>query len=468
MSDRKRILVGVPCYNGVSPEVLEDFGRFMFYLGRRLPQYDFFLVVKSKSEQFRARNLIVQGAQQVNADYVLMLDDDMVVNHFGDVNASADYGFIEKLVEHDKDIVGALYYQRQGGCLPVAMVEQGEGYRFLQPHEITGKLQKVDVVGGGAMLVKMRVFDRLPFPHFAPEFDFGTDVQLCRAAKDAGMEVWLDGSIELGHVRDERVVVTSRNRNQFAMSDSAPGEVKRQMVQADIFNTLLDDAKEWTGYKTIEDMAVAGQKFMTRANKEWTEELGANWYASYPKERVARQVWFNMCNDHKRQMTEFILGTINDSIKARILDFGCGIGIPAYELAKRGHDVTACDLSTTGTFAFLQWRAEKHKVPMRFEAADGTGYKRLYEGSHFGAIIAMDCLEHMVDWRDRLAMLANALAPGGMLFSNNGILDDQVHPEHIGLNPKDFMRACIELDLVPYSPISFMKRERPQDLSVTS
>ena len=60
MDNQKPIItIGIPCYSTVSAETLDDYMRFSFYLGRRYQDYDFKLAIKSKSEQFRARNAIV-------------------------------------------------------------------------------------------------------------------------------------------------------------------------------------------------------------------------------------------------------------------------------------------------------------------------------------------------------------------------------------------------------------------------
>lgn len=463
---RERVMIGVPCYGTVPPEILEDWMRFMYHCGRRLPQYDFFLGIRSKSEQFRARNTIVTEALHVGADWLMFLDDDMVINPFVTQEATADYGLIEKLIAHDKDICGALYYQRTGGCMPVAMAKSGErGYRFLREDELTGGLQQVDVAGGGAMLIRMKIFDRLPHPFFAPEHEFGTDVQLCRAAVEKGYEVWLDSSIELGHLKDERVIITSRNRAQQSMEAAMPGEVKRQMVNQDVYNSLLGDVQEWTGYSGPEEMGRVGQQFMTKDARQWFKlndsDSDADWYRKFPKERVARQYWYNTASTYKRQMTEMILATVSDEIKADILDFGCGIGIPAFEFAKRGHNVVACDIKGTGTIEFLQWRAKKHNVPITFHLTPDGGIPPL--GSRaFGAIVAMDTLEHIKEWKSMLAALAARLEPGGLFFANNGILEDDVHPEHYHLDNKEFVTECMANDLMPFNTISFIKREKKQ------
>ena len=456
---KPRIFIGVPCYGMVAPEVLDDWMRWCFYLGRRLPQFDFFCGVRTKSEQFRARNAIVEGAMSVGADWLLMMDDDMIVNPQIKVAVADEYAFIDRLLAHDKDIVGALYFQRTGGGAPVAMKRAGErGYRFLRDDELTGGLQEVDVTGGGAMLVRMKIFDRLPHPFFAPEHEFGTDVQLCRAAQAQGIKVYLDSGVELGHVRDERVIITSRNKSQYAMSDALPGDVKAGMNFNDVFNRLVADGLEYTGYSGPDELAEHGQRFMSKANMT---KLGAanlaDWYREYPKQRVARQIWYNTANKNKRSMDEFILGTINDSMKVDILDFGCGVGVTALELALRGHNVTAADIDGTGTIEFLKWRANKYNAHLTYHLTNG-GIPHL-GSNQYAAVIVMDCLEHIPEWRLVLGELAAHLKPGGVLFCNNGVLDDDTHPEHFPLDNAEFYAECVKNGLMPFNQIAFMKRE---------
>lgn len=461
---RPRIFIGVPCYRDVTAELLEDWCRFFYHLGRRMPNYDFELGIKTKSEQFRARNAIVDGAQQTNCDWVLMLDDDMIINPFVTNGPTSDYGFLERLIAHDKDICGALYYQRTGGCEPVLMKAVGNGYRFLRDDELTGGLQRVDVAGGGCLLIKTRVFDKLQFPYFEPEFRYGTDIQLCRQALEKGMEVWADTSIELGHLRTERVIVTSRNRAQFQMTDTVPGEVKKSFVAADVYDRVLRDACVYTGYADLEEM--------TRHANDWIQErkasglFDAEWYRTHGKERIARQVWFNTLSPQKRQMTEFILSAIDHRKPVRVLDFGCGIGIPAFTLAEKGHTVTAIDIRGTGTFEFLQWRAQQAGVSITCVASEGIVPD--LGDAQFDVIIAMDTLEHIEGWRDVLGALASRLAPHGVFFANNGILDDQRHPEHYPLDNKDFIARCLDADLMPVNSITYVKRAGGAASSPTS
>ena len=447
-----RILLASPCYGKVDPEILDDWMRFAYHCGRRLTDYEFFIGIKTKSEQFRARNMIVEGAQQHNCDWILMLDDDMVI----DCNERGHeaYDFLKKLLSHDKDICGALYYQRGGECSPVLMAKLGEkGYRFLRDDEITHGLQKVDVAGGGCLLVKTRVFDRITYPYFAPEYEFGTDVQLCRKATEKGFEVWADTSIELGHLLNEKAVVTNRNRHQFKRETTHLGGSKTTFVVADTYQRLANDALEYTGHESIDAMYHSAADFLNHRKESGLSD--AEWYRQFPKERVARQVWFNTENSAKKLMTQYIIGAIAHHRPLRILDFGCGIGIPAFALAEKGHKITAMDIRGTGTLDFLRWRANKHGVPIEVVESEG-GVPELK--GEYDAIIAMDVLEHIPEWQQVLERFAFHLREDGMLFANNAILDDMTQPEHYELRPKEFIKACAETSLMPFTQISYSKK----------
>lgn len=454
MSVNNRILLSSPCYSKVDPEILEDWMALAYHCGRRMPEYEFFLGIKSKTEQFRARNAIVEAAQQHNCDRILMLDDDMVIDPFKRGHES--YDFLKKLIAHDKDICGALYYQRGGDCEPVLMARLNEkGYRFLRDDEITHKLQEVDVAGGGCLLIKTRVFDRIPYPYFKPEHQYGTDVQLCRQAKEKGFTVWADTSIELGHIMNAKTVITSANRHQFQNEGIDGAGQRRTFVVSDLYGRLIEDAIEYTGKESVDEMTHVAGAFLELRRESGLSD--PDWYREFPTERVCRQVWFNTEDASKKMLTQGILTSIPHHEPLRILDFGCGIGVTALALAEKGHRVTAMDIRGTGTFEFLKWRAAKHGAAVRFWETDG-GAPALGD-EQFDIIIATDSIEHIKEWKLAVHHLAQHLCPGGVLFSNNGVLDDMTQPEHYPCKPKDFIAQCVESNLMPLNRFAYVKNQ---------
>jgi 2-polyprenyl-3-methyl-5-hydroxy-6-metoxy-1,4-benzoquinol methylase len=78
--------------------------------------------------------------------------------------------------------------------------------------------------------------------------------------------------------------------------------------------------------------------------------------------------------------------------------------------------------------------------------------------AQFDVIVAMDSIEHVAEWERLVQYLSSRLVPGGVLFANNAILEDDSHPEHYLWEPKKFLMACAAADLQPLNQITYVKR----------
>ncbi len=90
----------------------------------------------------------------------------------------------------------------------------------------------------------------------------------------------------------------------------------------------------------------------------------------------------------------------------RILDAGCGSGVLAYELAKRGADVVGVDLSPQMVaFAADRYGAEKVSGSLKFKAGDMLAF----DNGRFDGIVAMDSLIHydLADAADAVARIVD-------------------------------------------------------------
>jgi hypothetical protein len=126
----------------------------------------------------------------------------------------------ERLYAHDLPIVGGLCHNRRPPYMPILMREYDGGYAFVYDfdREVDGKgLIEVDATGAAFLLVKREVFERIaetkeePFAIRGP----GEDVSFCLRAKELGYKIFVDTTVEIGHVGE--VVVGSdfarRNRD---------------------------------------------------------------------------------------------------------------------------------------------------------------------------------------------------------------------------------------------------------------
>jgi SAM-dependent methyltransferase len=96
----------------------------------------------------------------------------------------------------------------------------------------------------------------------------------------------------------------------------------------------------------------------------------------------------------------------------RVLDLGCGFGRHAFESARRGAHVVACDMSlaelkdVSGMFAALEYDSS---------TTNGDATRLPFTDGSFDRIIASEVLEHVPDDGAAFRELARVLRPGGRM-----------------------------------------------------
>jgi len=166
---------------------------------------------------------------------------------------------------------------------------------------------------------------------------------------------------------------------------------------------------------------------MTLGSQErlsWTEEEMRDFMSS-SREAVAeaydRMSHGAAANDHKwMRHTCHEVTSILDMVECHgqapsdpILDFGCGLGRHAIELAKRGYQVTGVDFSSD-SIERAQKYASEADVVVSFERCDCRTYERV--GGFAGAICLYDVIGSFPSDEENLAILHRLVAnvrPGG-------------------------------------------------------
>jgi 2-polyprenyl-6-hydroxyphenyl methylase/3-demethylubiquinone-9 3-methyltransferase len=119
------------------------------------------------------------------------------------------------------------------------------------------------------------------------------------------------------------------------------------------------------------------------------------------------------------QMNPLRVGWIDQHIAARLgapvhlLDLGCGAGIAAEALARRGHTVLGVDASPEA-IAAAEAHAAGEGLALTYRV--GTPEALAEAGQVFQAVNALEVIEHVDDQDGFMRLLASLVAPGGLLF----------------------------------------------------
>jgi hypothetical protein len=249
------VVVGIPCNKDQCPDVWSR------YLSLRVPEKVVWFT-SSGALTDKSRNEIAKWFLGCGSEWLLFLDDDV----------APEPDTLQRLMAHGKEFVTGVYYRRRPPCDPLMYVRTESGW-YAPPLEWPeGALLKVDAVGLGCALINRSVFERIlgshvmyertngslglahlgdvherrewvkpglriveprgvelvqqvnllryqdlqpnqQVPFFAFEYGRTEDFYFCELCARAGVEVWVDTSIELYHWGYNRI-----GREQFAQA----------------------------------------------------------------------------------------------------------------------------------------------------------------------------------------------------------------------------------------------------------
>jgi 2-polyprenyl-3-methyl-5-hydroxy-6-metoxy-1,4-benzoquinol methylase len=449
---KPRVLIGVPGFAGVQGEVQENFFAFAYHCGRYATDYDFCLKILTKREQFRARNHLVDLAIMNECEYLLMLDDDMVIPP----------DLFLKLVAHDKDVIGALYYQRGGAFHPVLMRQMSakDGFRSIEFLNHFDKalmhpgLHPVDVIGGGCLLFKVDVFRQMQQPYFWIDGIVGTDVSICTRLREAGIQPYADTSIELGHLGDKEVI-TSRTVPKYSKK---LGEVNEQLWQ-DLKRFYLADDDELQSRMIRSSEGSIREDMWGERGEDWPSIR--DYYTANADWQVLNLARYNLEYDQARDWV------VNEMDRAcargsTIIDYGAGLGYCSVALAQDGYTVHALDLEGSATLRFLRERIAYHGLGDRLavHAFRDELPPALLDLRADGCLL-ISVLDHLPDPYGALQWISAHVKPGGFLLCDTWRqLKKADEPQHlVRFDPHKITRDLRRMGWreVPENPFLFLK-----------
>lgn len=193
-----KTLICIPCMDMVHTEFMKSLLAL-----RRVGATK--ITISCSSLIYDARNEMARRAVREGFDRLLWLDSDM----------SFEPDLMERLsarLDEGRDFVSGLYFTRKAPVRPVLYKECG--YFENDKGEVSplavwyddyprDTIFEVKATGfGGVMMTTEAVkiiADKFGLP-FAPMLGFGEDLSFCGRASQAGVRMWVDSTIKMGHV----------------------------------------------------------------------------------------------------------------------------------------------------------------------------------------------------------------------------------------------------------------------------
>jgi len=141
---------------------------------------------------------------------------------------------------------------------------------------------------------------------------------------------------------------------------------------------------------------------------------------------------------------------------AAVLDVGCGGGILAEAMARRGAKVTGIDLSEKA-LKVAQLHLLESRLDVEYRSVSAEDYAAAHAGK-FDVVTCMELLEHVPEPGAMVAACARLVRPGGQVFFST-----------INRNPKSYLFAVVGaeyvLGLLPKGTHDYMRFIKPSELS---
>ncbi len=189
MGKQDKIIIGVPVSDTDAMRALtcQSIGGAIIGAGGLVID----MILRRSCDIVSNRTWLVNEAIKNGGTHILFVDSDMI---FPDDT-------IPRLLAHKKEIVGVKYAKRE---FPIKVL--------CEPMDKDSETEifKVRYAGTGLMLIDLSIFTDEKNKLGSPWFNFGRDSQgalamgedvwFCNTARDAGHDIWVDPTLQIGHI----------------------------------------------------------------------------------------------------------------------------------------------------------------------------------------------------------------------------------------------------------------------------
>jgi len=193
------LAICMPIYAGVETPAFVSIINALYALLRYKPTCKITFYHTERMPLWKARATLWDKARMSLADRMVFLGEDIVLCE-------------DTLIKHAEakyDIYSALYFERKLPYKAMVHEQVGPGLWVTRKVYITGDVEEVECVGLDCCSFSRRVLDRFDGKVFLPYHGtVGDDFSFCVHAKEAGYKIHLDTGHVVGHVQQEKKVVS--------------------------------------------------------------------------------------------------------------------------------------------------------------------------------------------------------------------------------------------------------------------
>lgn len=207
-----KIALCIPCHGDTKADFTFCLARLIATTLTAVRDLQLETLIARSSILVQSRTRLFEWARDWGADYILWMDSDQTFNPQS----------LIKLLSRGVPIVGANYRRRDDKTIyPCAVKRDDRGQWQLvtttpaKAH--TDKLEKVDRIGFGLLLMNLKVVTKALGKNLYPLFEtrsmpngefIGEDALFCDRLRAAGLEIYVDQSVSLlvGHIQEQNLM----------------------------------------------------------------------------------------------------------------------------------------------------------------------------------------------------------------------------------------------------------------------
>lgn len=200
-----KILVGVNTLTSVNQYAYANHCQFWYRLGRNYLEDQFLFFTPPRMSIDRMRNTAAKVALEQEADYLMFIDDDVLIPH----------NTLGKLRETDYDIIAGVTVIRGYPFNMMMFKSENNGATLRNYNDYVNfidpltKIVDADAVGFSCVLIKTELLKKVSAPYFVTGLYNTEDVYFCmKAIEELGREnlrIGVHCGVVTGHIGDAKV-----------------------------------------------------------------------------------------------------------------------------------------------------------------------------------------------------------------------------------------------------------------------